>query len=183
LSRAELRRAPQWAERDMFMKTIVLYTSKTGSTKRYAEALAARLNCEAMPAKTVNPDTLKAYDAVVYGGWIFAGKISGLSRVLRAGNAKLTVFAVGSTPVAQMDMATLRAANALENTPLYYMEGGFHYPQLGWLTRTMLKMVAGMAAKKENATAEEREMGKLIGADYDHTDLTAIDPIVASLQP
>ena len=64
------------------MKTIVVYTSKTGSTKRYAEAIAARLQCEAKPAKTVNAEELQTYDRVVYGGWIFANKISGLSRVL-----------------------------------------------------------------------------------------------------
>ena len=164
------------------MKAIVLYTSKTGSTKRYAEAIAARLNCEAKPAKTVSPDVLQAYDTVIYGGWIFASKISGLSRILPYAKGKLTVFAVGSTQPEKMNLDELREANALGQAPLTYLEGGFHYAQLGWFTRTMLKMVAGMSAKKENATEQEKGMAALIGADYDHTDLSAIEPMIAALQ-
>lgn len=164
------------------MKTIVVYTSKTGSTKRYAEAIAARLQCEAKPAKTVNAEELQTYDRVVYGGWIFANKISGLSRVLPYAKDKLTVFAVGSTQPDKMNLDELRAANGIGQATLAYLEGGFHYAQLGWFTRTMLKMVAGMAAKKENATEQEKGMAALIGADYDHTDLAAIEPLVASLQ-
>ena len=164
------------------MKTIVLYTSKTGSTKRYAEAIAARLNCEAKPAKEGKPEALAAYDAVVYGGWIFANKISGLSRILPAAKGKLTVFAVGATPADKMDLDELRKANALGDAPLTYLEGGFHYAQLGWFTRTMLRMAARMSAKKGNAAEQEHGMGELIGAEYDHTDLKAIEPIIASLQ-
>lgn len=164
------------------MKTIILYTSKTGFTKKYAEALAVRLECEAKPAKDVKSETLGSYDAVVYGGWIFANKISGLSRILVAAKGKLTVFAVGATPADKMDMAELRKANALGDAPLTYLEGGFRYAQYGWFTRTLLKMVAGMAAKKQNASHEEHGMGDLIGADFDHTNMNDIEPIVASLQ-
>ena len=163
------------------MKAIVLYTSKTGFTQQYAQTIASRLNCEAVPAKTANLQSLSGYDAVVYGGWIFANKISGLARILPAAGDKLTVFAVGATPASQIDLDAMRAANALGNKPLYYLEGGFRYSKLGWLTRFMLKTVARMTAKKESRTGQDQMIGNLVGGEFDHTDAAAVEPLIASL--
>lgn len=53
-------------------KAIVIYTSKRGSTKQYAEWIAEDLGCEAIPLsdprmKDIN---LYEYDCIIYGGWI-----------------------------------------------------------------------------------------------------------------
>ncbi len=56
-------------------KAIVIYTSKRGSTKQYAEWIAEDLGCEALPlsaVKTGGKDAfnLYEYECIVYGGWI-----------------------------------------------------------------------------------------------------------------
>lgn len=53
-------------------KAIVIYTSKRGSTRQYAEWIAEELGCEAIPfndprMKEIN---LYEYDCILYGGWI-----------------------------------------------------------------------------------------------------------------
>ncbi len=51
-------------------KKIVLYTSKRGSTKQYAEWIAEDLNCEAHSLMDVDLATLSEYDLIVYGAWL-----------------------------------------------------------------------------------------------------------------
>lgn len=53
-------------------KAIVIYTSKRGSTKQYAEWIAEDLGCSALTleeAKTQDVN-LYEYDCIIYGGWI-----------------------------------------------------------------------------------------------------------------
>ena len=51
-------------------KYIVIYTSKRGSTKQYAEWIAEDLGCEALPLSDAQRLDLHEYDCVIYGGWI-----------------------------------------------------------------------------------------------------------------
>ena len=50
--------------------SIVIYTSKRGSTKQYAEWIAEDLGCEALPLSEANGLDLHDYGCVIYGGWI-----------------------------------------------------------------------------------------------------------------
>lgn len=51
-------------------KSIVIYTSKRGSTKQYAEWIAEDLGGTAVPLADVKETDLHDYDCIVYGGWI-----------------------------------------------------------------------------------------------------------------
>lgn len=56
------------------MKSIVIYSSKRGSTKQYAEWIAEDLaktcECEIVPFAESKNINLYEYDLIVYGGWI-----------------------------------------------------------------------------------------------------------------
>ena len=54
------------------MKSIVIYKSKYGSTKTYAEWIASELSCEALDAKNIKADSLLEYDNIIYGGGLYA---------------------------------------------------------------------------------------------------------------
>ena len=51
-------------------KNIVIYTSKRGSTRQYAEWIAEDLGCEALPLSDAKGIDLHEYDCIIYGGWI-----------------------------------------------------------------------------------------------------------------
>ena len=53
------------------MSTIVVYKTKYGSTKTYAEWIAEELGCVAVDAKSIKADDLLMYDTVIYGGGLF----------------------------------------------------------------------------------------------------------------
>ena len=62
------------------MKTLIIYTSQTGFTKKYSQWLADRLHADLYDLKDVKKKEaafFDAYEAIVYGGWIMAGKVTG----------------------------------------------------------------------------------------------------------
>lgn len=48
----------------------MIYTSKRGSTKQYAEWIAEDLGCRALPLSDAFGMDLHGYDCIIYGGWI-----------------------------------------------------------------------------------------------------------------
>ena len=60
------------------MKTLVVYTSQTGFTKRYAQWLTERMNADIFELKDVQKrgnSFFDGYEAIVYAGWCMAGKV------------------------------------------------------------------------------------------------------------
>lgn len=51
-------------------KSIVIYTSKRGSAKQYAEWIAEELSCDAVSLSDAKELNLHEYDCIIYGGWI-----------------------------------------------------------------------------------------------------------------
>ncbi|WP_165246956.1 flavodoxin domain-containing protein [Adlercreutzia sp. ZJ141] len=112
------------------MKTIVVYSSNTGFTEQYAFELSERLDCSCVSLKKLDETELRAYERVVFGGWVMGGMIMGLDK-LRGAATPAAVFAVGCTPPFEEVIADIRKQNNLAEIPFYYLEGGFRFDKLG----------------------------------------------------
>ena len=64
------------------MSTLVLYHSKYGTTKKYAEALARELSCPAINQETARDQDLTLADTLVFGSSIRASGL-GFSRFVK----------------------------------------------------------------------------------------------------
>ena len=87
------------------MKTLVIYTSQTGFTKRYAEWISEELNADIYNLKDVKKKTndfFEAYEAIIYAGWCMAGMVVKVKwffeRAAYWKNKKLSIVAVGASP-------------------------------------------------------------------------------------
>ena len=60
------------------MSTIVIYRSKYGSTKKYAEWIAEELGCNILEFKEAKIENLMKYDTIIYGGGLYAEVINGV---------------------------------------------------------------------------------------------------------
>ena len=84
------------------MNTIVVYKTKYGATKTYAEWIANELGCEALDAKNVKIDDILKYDTIIYGGGLYAEIINGLHMLTKnmdkLKDKKIAVFTTGLTP-------------------------------------------------------------------------------------
>ena len=61
------------------MNGIILYQSKYGATKKYADWLSIETGFECVETKKVNIKEVEKYDIVVFGGGIYANGIAALS--------------------------------------------------------------------------------------------------------
>lgn len=58
--------------------TVVIYNSKTGFTKRYAEWISKELGCECLKLDDAKNRELDEFDTIIFGGWACAGTVSKL---------------------------------------------------------------------------------------------------------
>ena len=174
------------------MKTLVIYTSQTGFTKKYAECLSLRTEADLLTvqeAKEKKNDFFDNYDAIVYGGWAMAGSVVGIKWFFRKADAwkkkKLAVFCVGASPAANPDVDEFLGKLLTENQSTYikafYCQGGIDYSKMKAPSRLAMKAFAATLKKKKNASQKEKDMAEMISHSYDISDEKYIDPIVKYL--
>ena len=87
------------------MKTLVIYTSQTGFTKKYAQWIADEMSADIYDlkdAKKKEKSFFDGYDAIVYAGWCMAGSVTKrgwfLERTEIWKSKRLAVVCVGGSP-------------------------------------------------------------------------------------
>lgn len=102
------------------MKTIVIYHSKTGFTKRYAEWIAEATGADCLALSEAKNQDLAEYEAIIYGGWACAGSIRKIkwfkSNIEKWTNKRLIAFCVGASPIEnpEIELALKQNFNDLE---------------------------------------------------------------------
>ena len=123
-------------------RAIVIYTSRRGSTRQYAEWIAEDLGCEALTLAEATDKNraidLYDYDCIVYGGWIRGSGIVDFDRLGKLLDdelmKRLIVFGVGfadETPENYMQVWTFsigRLDPHNENKSILYILGGRYDP-------------------------------------------------------
>lgn len=178
------------------MKTVVVYTSKTGFTKKYAEWIAEELECDVRELKGLTAGRLSEYDCIIYGGGLMAGKVGGFDKVKLlanldsfggddvkdGGERHFILFATGSTPqdmpgtVEKIEADNVCDGEAVEK--IFYFEGGLDYENMGFMGRSMIKMMRKTVLKKKDITEEEKWLMSRIEKSYDGTNRDYIKPLV-----
>lgn len=140
------------------MKAIV-YTTNTGSTKRYAELLG---NETGLPVYSLREaeKTLSPGEKVLYLGWIKAGAVQGYRAAERFDVQAVCAVGMGRTGT-QTDPVRQKTAIP-ENVPLFTLQGNFDVKRLRGVYRLMMALMVKTAGKalseKENRTQEEEDM-------------------------
>ena len=52
------------------MRTLIVYESQSGSTKKYAEDIAKAVSADLLPLKKFKAKIIPDYDCIVFGGWV-----------------------------------------------------------------------------------------------------------------
>ena len=99
------------------MKSIVIYNSQTGFTKKYAEWISEATGCVAVEFKKASKMNLFEYDALVFGSWCKAGHIQNVKwfkmimpELAEAGK-KLFVYYVGASPAESPEVSVTKDIN------------------------------------------------------------------------
>lgn len=177
------------------MKTIVLYTSKRGSTKRYAKWIAEELDCEAIVFSKDKLSLIKDYDTVVYGGWVRGGGIVGLDIIRKnfkkLEEKKLIVFAVGLSIDNKDNYLQLRDLNfksPLNLVPLFVCAGIFDPKKVKGFDKLIigvLKKIIGSGNKRLPKGIDEdneAQVRKSLAEGVDLIDRKYILPIIDAVK-
>ena len=172
------------------MKTVIIYVSQTGFTKQYAEWISEEVGGDCFKLEEVEKKNLSGYDAIVFGGWCFAGTIKKLDwfkkKAVQWQGKKKVVFAVGASPLENPELEEGLRKNFTDEEwaqiSVFYCPGGLRYEKMNPVSKTMMKMFAKMMAGKKDKTEEEKVMAEMIGKSYDISDRKYILPMVECLQ-
>lgn len=148
-------------------EAIVIYTSKRGSTARYAEWIADELGCTAVPLKAAKGIDLYEYRCIIYGGWIRGSGIVDFDRFGRMLDdelmKRLIVFGVGiadETPENYMQVWSLsigRLDPRNENRSVLYILGGAFEPAaLRGLDKLLIRIMKLVLVSGSTEDARER---------------------------
>lgn len=164
------------------MKTIVIYKTRTGSTKKYAEWIRDELQCEIADYEEMNKLDLNNYQLVIYGSRIHAGKIDSLEKVKKLvenKNCNLVVFATGATPSAATETIEeiMRNNFSDDSIPHFYMQSGLCYEKMGFKDKTIMKLLAKMLSDKKDKSNIENGTATAISKSYDISDQSFILPL------
>ena len=167
------------------MKNIaVVYKSKYGTTKRYAEWIAHELDAHLFEASAIRSEMLVNYNIVVYGGGLYASGIIGVKLVTKNPCKRLVVFTVGIADPTASDYSAILKANFTPEMQakikVFHLRGGIDYPNLSIIHKGMMAMVKKGLEKKplEKRTSEDKAVLETYGTKIDFTDKATIQPLV-----
>ncbi len=168
------------------MKTVVIYKSKTGFTKSYAEWIAEALQCDLKENHSLKSEDLVGYDTIIYGGGMYASGVDGLDLIKKnyddLKGKNLVIWATGCNPGRKEEMDAVWTKHfseeQLKNIHTYYLRGGFNYSKLSKGNKVLMSMLKWKLKKTEDKTEDMVGMLHAYEEPEDHRDKKNIEPLV-----
>ena len=175
----------------MTMKGIILYKSKYGATKQYAEWIAERTGFPCVRTEDADIRTVSEYDTVILGGGVYASGIAGLSflkkNIGQLKGKKILVFCCGASPYEQEAFEAAMRHNMkdeLAGIPCFYCRGAFDMGGMTFADRTLCRMLRKAVSKKSPEDYAAWEKGLMaVGEDEkgNWIDPSYIEPILEAI--
>lgn len=176
----------------LMKRTVVIYESKYGSTRKYAEWIADALSCSFFEKDIFKPEDFSNYDVVIYGGGLYAGGVSGIKLLTKNWNLlrdrHVILFTCGlADPEDPENIAHIRdslskvlSPEMLEHIHLFHLRGGIDYGKLNFVHKSMMAMLRKSLQRKDQDSLreEDRQLLATYGGCVDFTSKESIAPIV-----
>ncbi len=172
------------------MRTLVIYQSKQGFTKQYAQWIRDELECAILENKNIKPDMLEGYDIIICGSGMYAGNIEGADAVKMAceksSARNIILFIVGladpsldGTKHALEVSITKSLGENRRQVKTFYMQGGIRYGKLNPIYKSMIKMM-GKTMKKRgfDSRPEDHALINAKKQDTDFSNKSSINPLI-----
>ncbi len=133
------------------MKKLIIYQSKTGFTKRYAEWIQEAVKGDLTSVTNVTKDMLRKYDIIIFGSYIRMERICGLAKIWNLvkdnPNQHCIFFATGATsPKKKKWIEKIWeksiAKEVLKKVPHFYLQSGIRYEKLDLAEKFLIKIFA-----------------------------------------
>ncbi len=170
-------------------KTVVIYKSIYGSTKKYASWISEELNCDLFEESQITLEELKSYDNIILGGGLYASGILGASLIKNNFNLikdkNIILFTVGlSDPTVKNQYTSLLEKNLtpeIKNSiNIFHLRGAINYKKLKLKHKIMMWMLVTMVKKKNpnELSEDDKLMIETYGDIVDFINKESIKPII-----
>lgn len=171
---------------------VVIYRSKYGSARKYAEWIAESLNASLFECSTVNASDFTSFNTIVYGGGLYAGGLNGISFIKRnfkyLQDKNLILFTCGiadpqnqtNKEHIQQNISRALSPSMMKKIKVFSLRGGIDYQRLSFVHRVMMGALrrALLRKKPEDLTEEDRQLLDTYGGAIDFVNKASIDPIL-----
>ncbi len=173
----------------MSASILVIYQSKTGFTRRYAELIARAASGTALPLENARPSVLAGCGTLVFGSRAHAGRIDGwpkaqkLLAAAQNGGARCALFVTGATPAIERQTVEGFWAQNLtgeqqRTLPHFYLQSGLCYEKMGLVDRLLMKGLCAMLRAKKGKTEQDAAMLRMIAHSFDAQDDAFALPVI-----
>ena len=174
------------------MKSLIIYGSHYGTTKRYAEKLAQMANIPIANYKDIKE--LIGYDLVIHFGGLYAGGVTGLKRTVKLlpQNAKFIIVTVGLADVDdENNTNNIKKAlskqvpeEILKSTLIFHLRGGIDYKELNLKHRMMMAFLYSRLKKlpEEKKTPEIKALIETYNSKVDFIDYASLNQIIKAIK-
>ena len=169
------------------MKGIILYKSKYGATRKYADWLSEDTGFEAKEISKISIGELLTYELIIIGGGVYASGVAGLDflkkNISLLSDKKIIVFCDGASPYDDKAFEEIRSHNMkdkLSNIPFFYCRGGWDMEAMTFVDRTLCKLLRKAVSKKDPSEYEAWESALMAAGESkcDWTDREYLKPIL-----
>ena len=173
------------------MKTLIIYGSQYGSTKRYAKRLAEITGIEAVDYKEAKD--INDYDKIIYFGALYAGGVTGLKKTVSKiiPNQELVIVTIGlADPTDSENVKSIRnsiksqiPSEFYDESKIFHLRGAIDYTQLGLKHKVMMSLLHSKVSKmpESELNAEAKAMLETYGQKVDFVDFTTLEQIDSQL--
>ena len=163
----------------------IVYSSKYGSTKEYAQELHRRRGGKLLPIKHFNAKKVET-NVVVFFAPIYAFGLLNLSvlerSITRLRNKKVAVFCVGASPYKPKEFRRLYRKNfdgPLKDIPAFYGRGAWQLEKMTSRDKLMLKLVRQKIKTKTKSKMApwEEEFLSFYKKSWNWVDFSYLDPV------
>lgn len=172
-------------------KGMILYQSKYGATKKYADWLRERTGFDCVETRRAVLNEIVPYETLIVCGGIYASGIAGLSflkrNAVRLRGKRIAVLCVGASPYDKDALEEIKARNmqsGLEDIPLFYARGAWDEARMTGADRMLCGLLKRMVAKKSPDTYEPwmKALMDTGGQACDWTDPDYLTPLLRYLR-
>ena len=172
---------------------VIIYGSRYGTARQYAEELARRTGADVFPYDEV--DDADRYETIVYIGSLYAGGVLGMKKTLgklkNIAAKKIIIATVGlADPTDKENVENIRKSlvrqlskELFEAARIFHLRGAIDYSRLNLKLKMMMallvKKVKSLPPEKQNA--ETRAMLETYGKQVDFIDFESLRQIEAAI--
>jgi menaquinone-dependent protoporphyrinogen IX oxidase len=172
------------------MNQLIIYGSKYGSTKMYANELSKRTNIKAIDFKKV--ESLDKINTVIYFGGLYAGGVLGLSETIKKidtyDDKKIIIITVGlSNPNAKENIDNIKDSikkqvpeKVFNKCKIFNLRGSIDYGKLNMMHKIMMKALYNKTKNlpPEKQTSESKALIETYNKRVNFVDFDTLGKII-----